>query len=88
MAISGRRCSSTSRAEARFAAGRRTRRPVGWALRTLGFDLEAGTPERSAIQRSFRQSLIEAHPDHGGADDEAAQRIADITEARRILLAS
>ena len=62
--------------------------PVGWALRTLGFDLEAGTPERSAIQRSFRQSLIEAHPDHGGADDEAAQRIADITEARRILLAS
>lgn len=62
--------------------------PVGWALRTLGFDLEAGTPERSAIQRSFRQSLIEAHPDHGGAGDEAAQRIADITEARRILLAS
>ena len=57
-------------------------------MRTLGFDLDAGTPERSAIQRSFRQSLIEAHPDHGGADDEAAQRIADITEARRILLAS
>ena len=33
-------------------------------------------------------TMIEAHPDHGGADDDAAQRIADITEARRILLAS
>jgi len=62
--------------------------PVGWALRILGFDRETGTPERSAIQRSFRQSLINAHPDHGGADEEAAQRIADITEARRILFAS
>lgn len=62
--------------------------PVGWALRTLGFDMDGGTPERSAIQRSFRKSLIDAHPDHGGADDMAAQRIADITEARRILLAS
>lgn len=62
--------------------------PVGWALRILGFGLATGTPEKSAIQRSFRQSLIEAHPDHGGDDDDAAQRIADITEARRILLAS
>ena len=62
--------------------------PIGWALRTLGFDLDCGTPERAAIQRSFRRSLIDAHPDHGGADELAAQRIADITEARRILLAS
>lgn len=62
--------------------------PVGWALRTLGLDVAAGRPERAAVQRSFRQSLIDAHPDHGGDDDDAARRIADITEARRILLAS
>lgn len=62
--------------------------PVGWALRTLGLDLDVGLPERSLVQRSFRQSLIVAHPDHGGDDADAARRIADITEARRILLAS
>ncbi len=62
--------------------------PVGWALRTLGLDLDAGLPERSLVQRSFRQSLIVAHPDHGGDDADAVRRIADITEARRILLAS
>lgn len=62
--------------------------PVGWALRTLGLDLTEGTPERSVVQRSFRQSLIDAHPDHGGDGTDAARRIADITEARRILLAS
>jgi len=62
--------------------------PVGWALRTLGLDLAGGPPERSVVQRSFRQSLIDAHPDHGGDGTEAARRIADITEARRILLAS
>lgn len=62
--------------------------PVGWALGVLGLDIGAGPPERALVQRSFRQSLIDAHPDHGGADADAARRIADITEARRILLAS
>ena len=62
--------------------------PIGWALRTLGIDLASGLPERATVQRSFRQSLIDAHPDHGGDDADAARRIADITEARRILLAS
>jgi hypothetical protein len=31
--------------------------------------------------------LREAHPDHGADDLGAADRIADLTEARRILLA-
>lgn len=62
--------------------------PVGWALGKLGFDLDSGTPARSAIQRSYRQNLIDAHPDHGGSGDDAAARIAEITQARRILLAS
>jgi hypothetical protein len=43
-------------------------------------------PTPREIQRSYRKRLIEAHPDHGGASDDAAQRIADLTEARRILL--
>ena len=45
-------------------------------------------PERGDIQRQFRDLLRVAHPDHGGDIDAAAQRIADLTEARRILLAS
>jgi hypothetical protein len=43
-------------------------------------------PGTTEIQRRYRQLLIEAHPDHGGDQDSAAQRIADLTEARRILL--
>ncbi len=44
-------------------------------------------PDRSAVTRRFRELLREAHPDHGGEQDGAAQRIADLAEARRILLA-
>jgi hypothetical protein len=43
-------------------------------------------PSRRQIQQAYRRLLIEAHPDHGGQSDAAAQRIADLTEARRILL--
>jgi hypothetical protein len=43
-------------------------------------------PSRREIQQQFRRLLIEAHPDHGGRSEAAAQRIADLTEARRILL--
>lgn len=66
--------------------------PVEWALDTLGFvngDRHPdgdGAPSRSDIQRRFRKLLIEAHPDHGGEQRDAASRIADLTEARRILL--
>lgn len=64
--------------------------PVAWALHTLGIAAERnGTthlPDRKAIQRRFREMLRDAHPDHGGDTDEAARRIHDLTEARRILL--
>jgi hypothetical protein len=63
--------------------------PVQWALDVLGMD-GAATPDRArdraAIRRRFRDELRKAHPDHGAAADGAAQRIADLTEARRILL--
>lgn len=60
--------------------------PGSWALGVLGF--AAGTePARGDVQRRFRTLLRDAHPDHGGASDGAADRIADLAEARRILLA-
>jgi hypothetical protein len=66
------------------------RDPVQWALGVLGLarGLEVPVPKRGEVQRQFRDLLRTAHPDHGGDTDEAAQRIADLTEARRILLRS
>ena len=61
------------------------RDPVVWALGVLG--LESGDAERKAVQHRFRQLLRTAHPDHGGSADGAAQRISELAEARRILLA-
>ena len=59
--------------------------PGGWALAILGFAAGAA-PARSEVQQRFRRLLRAAHPDHGGARDGAADRIADLAEARRILL--
>lgn len=61
------------------------RDPIVWALGVLGLPPEAN--ERRAVQERFRTLLREAHPDHGGASDDAAVRISELTEARRILLA-
>lgn len=58
--------------------------PVVWALGILG--LPAAAAERAAVQSRFRELLRTAHPDHGGSVEGAAQRISDLTEARRILL--
>lgn len=66
--------------------------PVRWALQTLGMHApgangtDADLPDRRVVQRRFRDALRAAHPDHGGERDDAAQRINDLTEARRILL--
>ena len=61
--------------------------PVSWALDVLDLEGSADdTPSKRAIQRRFRDLLRDAHPDHGGGSDAAATRIAELTEARRILL--
>ena len=60
------------------------RDPVVWALGILGLAPEAN--ERKAVQNRFRELLRDAHPDHGGDADDAAGRITELTEARRILL--
>ena len=59
--------------------------PEQWALGVLGFG-DDGAPVRADVQRRFRALVRAAHPDHGAADEGAAQRIAELTEARRILL--
>jgi hypothetical protein len=64
--------------------------PLVWALRVFGLEPLGGDDDeldRREVQRRFRQLLRDAHPDHGGASDQAARRIAELAEARRILLA-
>ncbi len=64
--------------------------PVAWAIAVLGLAGEQPTrvvPDRLAVQRRCRELLREVHPDHGAETIGAADRISDLTEARRILLA-
>ncbi|MFM7225458.1 MAG: hypothetical protein ACKO1Y_08550 [Actinomycetota bacterium] len=57
-----------------------------WAMETLG--LRAGMRiARGDVNRRFRRLLREAHPDGGGNATAAAARIAELTEARTLLLA-
>lgn len=58
--------------------------PRLWALDVLGLDADHGGDKD--VQRRFRQLLREAHPDHGAESADAAGRIADLREARKILL--
>lgn len=60
--------------------------PVGWALETLGLGRDVEMPGEAAVRRGFREALRAAHPDLGAAEAEAADRIARLSEARRILL--
>jgi hypothetical protein len=57
-----------------------------WALAVLGFT-GGDEPARSEINTRFRALVRDAHPDHGAVGDGAGQRIHELTEARRILLA-
>ncbi|HYU40420.1 MAG TPA: J domain-containing protein [Acidimicrobiia bacterium] len=57
-----------------------------WAMEVLG--VRAGARiDREDVQRRFRRLLRIAHPDHGAADTGAAERIAELAEARELLLA-
>ena len=70
------------------AVGLRVREPgvVGARRARASRPTAAGHPGRKAVQQQFREQLMAAHPDHGGDVDGAAQRISELTEARRILL--
>lgn len=61
--------------------------PVSWALAMLDLQrAETAAPSRKDIQKAYRSQLRAAHPDHGAAEAGAAARIAELGEARRILL--
>ncbi|MDG1846030.1 MAG: J domain-containing protein [Acidimicrobiales bacterium] len=59
---------------------------VSWALSILG--LGHPIPERREIKQQFRRLLRTTHPDTGDSNQnfDVAQRISDLSEARRILL--
>ncbi len=73
--------------------------PTAWALDLLGFTgvgaaavggangsvRPGSTPPPKEVIRRYREMLRAAHPDHGATTDGAANRIADLAEARRIL---
>ncbi len=59
--------------------------PTLWALELLGLPSDR-SPKKKEIQQRFRKLLRDAHPDHGADSAVAAQRIAELTEARRILI--
>jgi hypothetical protein len=57
-----------------------------WAMEVLG--LHAGHAiERGDVQRRFRRLVRLAHPDHGAESIGAAERMAELAEARELLLA-
>lgn len=61
--------------------------PVSWALEIFDFEGSADEqPSKRTIQKRFRSLLRDAHPDHGAETVGAADRIAELNEARRILL--
>ena len=56
-----------------------------WAMEVLG--LHAGHAiERDDVQKRFRRLVRLAHPDHGAGSAGAAERIAELSEARELLL--
>jgi hypothetical protein len=72
--------------EASYRPWRDLHHDEGWALKVLGFRPDSD-PSRSAVLAMFRQMLFHAHPDHGGATERAGERITELTQAKRILLA-
>ncbi len=71
---------------ARGAAVARRGPDQRWAMEVLGLRAGMGI-ERDDLNRRFRRLLRDAHPDSGGASASAAARIAELTEARTILMA-
>ena len=56
-----------------------------WAMQILGCEA-TDELERDEINKRFRHKLRDAHPDSGGKREAAAERIAELSEARDVLL--
>lgn len=59
--------------------------PTAWALDLLGFPPGTLRPTKKEVSVRFRERIRDAHPDAGGDSKVAAQLIAELGEARRIL---
>jgi hypothetical protein len=59
--------------------------PSGWAMQLLGFELRGDKPSKRQVTKAFRTMMRDVHPDHGGAEIDAAKAMSDLAEARRIL---
>jgi hypothetical protein len=57
-----------------------------WAMEVLGLRADMDV-DRADVQSRFRRLVRMAHPDHGAARDGAAERLAQLREARELLLA-
>lgn len=60
--------------------------PMVWALGILELEGIGDDIEAKEVQKSYRRLLRSAHPDHGAGEDDAADRIAELSKAREILL--
>jgi len=56
-----------------------------WAMEVLGLAADMGL-DRNDVQARFRRLIRLAHPDHGAARDGAAERLAELSDARELLL--
>jgi hypothetical protein len=56
-----------------------------WAMEVLGLQVGHAI-ERDDVQKRFRRLIRLAHPDHGGESVGAAERVAELAEARELLL--
>lgn len=72
--------------EAALRRPRGARHDASWALALLGFPTTED-PDRTEVLRRFRQLVRDAHPDHGAATAGAGERISELTQAKRVLLA-
>lgn len=61
--------------------------PRGWAMQILGFEVTGKAPSKREVTKAFRGRMRDVHPDHGGAEVDAAKAMSDLSEARRILSA-
>ncbi len=60
--------------------------PRAWALELLGFPLGTGKVSKRDVTARYRDGLRRVHPDHGGDEAAASKAIADLGEAKKILL--
>jgi hypothetical protein len=56
-----------------------------WAMEVLGLRSDAAL-DRGDVQARFRRLVRLAHPDHGAERHGAAERVAELSEARAVLL--